>query len=135
MTAEAVELIGKKDTRTLKTLRMSAELVVHLAVGQVFRVDETSVPSNATVRQVGYDANTATFVVVLESESFPDVPVGHHLETLKPIAYSAFDCCDPLKRHVGDGGRHPASVIIEAVCADCAEALAKNEALVRDARP
>ncbi len=134
MKAETGELVGKEDTRRLKCLRMSAELMVHLGVGRVFRVDETSVPSNATVRQVGYDANTATFVVVLESESFPEVPVGRHLETLMPIAYSVFDCCDPLKRHEGDGCKHPASVIVEAVCADCAAALAKNEALVRDSR-
>lgn len=127
MSNEEVGLAGRADERRLKCLRVSPELVAHLCVGQVFRVDETSVPSNATVKQVGYDAARATFVVVIESESFPAVPDGHQLECLRPIAYSVFDCCDPLKRHAGDERSHPAMAITEAVCADCAEALAKGK--------
>jgi hypothetical protein len=54
---------------------VTPELMVHLGSG-TFKVIANELPPDVKIVRSGYDQERDTFSVVLEHESFPDVPEG-----------------------------------------------------------
>ena len=81
-------------SRRLARIHVTPELVISLAVGLKVEIDHNDVPDDVLIVGVHYDIDRRVFVVIIESESFDELPELQQAPLL----------CGPVYHTCGIGG-------------------------------